>query len=644
LTNNKNYPDIVFIGQPNCGKSTLFNAVAGLKAVTSNFPGTTVEHTHSKVNVEGRILNVIDLPGMYSLNPSDEAEKVALSHLFLEKPDLIINVLDASILGRSLEMTLELMELEYPMIIALNMTDLAEKKGINIDSEKMEKIFKVPVISTIASHGRGLKKLMKAAIKSLDEKRSPVTQEWSKDVEEAVLDVEKSIPEDFNLVANKRFTAIKSIEIEKKFFMRMLAEISIPFRNTVQRARDKLEERHNAPAYEVVAAERHHLALKILEITSKVTRGKSRGWQERVDDVIMHPFMGYVILLGVFIGFFFIIIKVAGPLEELLLGPMSGIREYLSAALGTGILFYLVDGLFQGIGGGIAIVLPYFIPLLFLMSLLEDSGYLARVGFLMDVFMHKMGLHGKSVSPFILGFGCNVPAILSTRILESRRDKIITCLLIPFIPCSARTTIILALVAFYLGPFWALGFYLFNMLLVGLLGKIISLFFKSPSPGLILEIPSLKLPSLTNILRKIYFQLKSFVQFAWPILIAGSIVLALMQFFRLDASVNFVLAPLVEGALGLPRDLGVTLIFGFLRKELSLIMMLQALGSDYHGLMAVITKQQLLVFTVFISFFIPCLSTVAMLWKEIGRKYAFISMGLNTSVAIVLSLLVRLVI
>ncbi len=605
MINNKSYPDVVFIGQPNCGKSTLFNAVAGLKAVTSNFPGTTVKHTHSKVNVEGRILNIIDLPGMYSLNPSDEAERVALSHLFLEKPDLIINVLDASILGRSLEMTLELVELEYPMIIALNMTDLAEKKGINIDAEKMEKILKVPVISTIASHGRGIRELMKAAIKSLDEKRSPVLQEWSRDVEEAVLDVEKAIPEDFYIVENKRFTAIKSIEIEKQFFMRMLEEISIPFRNAVQRARDKLEERHNAPAYEVIAAERHHLALKILEITSKVTRGKSIGWQERVDDVIMHPFLGYVILLGVFIGFFFIIIKVAGPLEELLLGPMSGIREYLSATLGTGILFYLVDGLFQGVGGGIAIVLPYFIPLLFLMSLLEDSGYLARVGFLMDVFMHKMGLHGKSVSPFILGFGCNVPAILSTRILESRRDKILTSLLIPFIPCSARTTIILALVAFYIGPFWALGFYLFNMLLVGLLGKILSLFFKTPSPGLILEIPSLKLPSLMNIWRKIYIQLKSFVQFAWPILIAGSIVLALMQFFHLDASVNLVLAPLVEGALGLPRDLGVTLIFGFLRKELSLIMMLQALGTDYQSLMTIISRQQLIVFTVFISFFIP---------------------------------------
>jgi len=304
LTNNNNYPDIVFIGQPNCGKSTLFNAVAGLKAVTSNFPGTTVEHTHSKVNVEGRILNIIDLPGMYSLNPSDEAEKVALSHLFLEKPELIINVLDASILGRSLEMTLELIELEYPMIIALNMTDLAEKKGITIDTEKMEKILKIPVISTIASHGRGLKKLMKAAIKSLEEKRAPVMQEWSKDVEETVLDVEKAIPEDFYIVENKRFTAIKSIEIEKQFFMRMLEEISIPFRDAVQRARDKLEERHNAPAYEVVAAERHHLALKILEITSKVTRGKSIGWQERVDDVIMHPFSGVCYFAGCFYWIF----------------------------------------------------------------------------------------------------------------------------------------------------------------------------------------------------------------------------------------------------------------------------------------------------------------------------------------------------
>jgi len=257
--------------------------------------------------------------------------------------------------------------------------------------------------------------------------------------------------------------------------------------------------------------------------------------------------------------------------------------------------------------------------------------------------MHRIGLHGKSISPFILGFGCNVPAIVSTRILESRRDRIVTSLLIPFIPCSARTTIILALVGFYLGPFWALGFYLFNILLLGVLGRLITLFFKTPSPGLILEIPSLKMPSLKNMMKKTYFQLKSFLKFAWPILIAGSVVLGLLQYFNLDKFINLVLSPLVEKGLGLPQELGVTLVFGFLRKELSLIMMLQALGVSYKDLMTIISREQLIVFTVFISFFIPCVSTVAILWKEVGKRVAFLSMGLNTGVAVVISLLVRLI-
>ncbi|MDH4198707.1 MAG: ferrous iron transport protein B, partial [Candidatus Aminicenantes bacterium] len=296
------------------------------------------------------------------------------------------------------------------------------------------------------------------------------------------------------------------------------------------------------------------------------------------------------------------------------------------------------------IGGGLAIVLPYFVPLLFLMAVLEDLGYLARAGFLLDAFMHRLGLHGKSVSPFILGFGCNVPAIVSTRMLESQRDRILTSLLIPFIPCSARTTIILALVAFYLGPLWALGFYAFNILLVAVLGWVLSLFFKEPSPGLILEIPSLRLPTVRNVARKTWLQIASFVRFAWPLLIGGSIILSLLTHFGADRLINAALAPLVEKALGLPHELGVTLVFGFLRKELSLIMMLQALGVDYQSVMTVVTREQLVVFTVFISFFIPCLSTCAILWREIGRKYAVLSVGLSVSVAILLSWLVRLVI
>jgi len=635
------FPVVIFVGQPNSGKSTLFNAIAGPKAETSNFPGTTVKHTHSKVTVEGRVLNIVDLPGTYSLNPSEPAEKVVLSHLYQEKPDLIINVVDASILGRSLELTLELLELEYPMIVALNMVDLAEKKGILINPGKLEKLLGVRVVPTIASHGRGVKQLLEAGFACLDAKCRVPSPRLSSDVEEEIKRFLERIPDDFPVEANRRFTAVKMLESNEVFCSEVLADIEPSLYRELTSAKKRIEEKRGAPAYEVIAAERHHLALKILEQSSRVRRGQHLSWDKRVDAILMHPFFGYPILAGVFLLFFFLIFKIGSPLEAMLLGPLGQLRESLSGSLGSGLIYHLVDGLIQGISGGVAIVLPYFLPLLFFMAFLEDLGYLARVGFLLDTFMHRIGLHGKSVSPFILGFGCNVPAILSTRILESQRDRILTSLLIPFIPCSARTTIILALVAFYLGPFWALGFYFFNILIVAVIGRILTFFFRSSSPGLILEIPSLKLPSLEKMVSKTCLELRAFSKFAWPLLVGGSIVLSLLQFLTLDKVLNVLFSPLVVYGLGLPRELGITLVFGFLRKELSLIMMLQALGVEYSRLLSVVSREQILIFTVFVSFFIPCLSTFAVLWKEIGKKIAFLSVGLSVIVAILVSLLVR---
>ncbi len=637
-------PVVVFIGQPNGGKSTLFNSIAGHKAETSNFPGTSIQHTHSRVNIEGRLLDIIDLPGTYSLCPTDRAEQVVLSHLFTEKPDLVVNVVDASTLSRGLELTLELIELGYPLVVALNMMDLAERKGIAVDAAKLGSLLGVPVVPTIAAFGRGVKQLLEEAFSVLGGGQSLRAVRGSEDVEDKIAEVERFLPPGFPVVGNRRFTAVKLLESGGTACGDMLGKIDAELAAVLDRVRRSLEERRGAPAYEIISAERHHLAMKIFEASSRLLHGRRLTWETRADAVLMHPVLGYLILVAVFLTFFFIIFKVGNPLEVLLLGPFEDLKATLASRLGDGLAFHITEGLIQGVGGGVAIVLPYFLPLLLLMALLEDLGYLARAGFLLDTFMHRIGLHGKSVSPFILGFGCNVPAIVSTRILESYRDRVLTALLIPFIPCAARTTIILALVAFYLGPLWAMGFYVANLAVVAIVGGLISLFLKEPSPGLILEIPTLKVPRPASILRKTWLQVHSFIKFAWPILIAGSLVLSLMGYLGADRLVNDILAPLVSKGLGLPRELGVTLVFGFLRKELSLIMMLQALGVEYRDLLSVISREQIIVFTVFISFFIPCLSTFAILWKEIGKKWAFVSAGLSVSVALVLSWIVRLVI
>ena len=637
-------PTVIFIGQPNSGKSTLFNSIAGPKAETSNFPGTSIKHTHSRVNIEGRLVDVVDLPGTYSLCTTDPAEQIVLTHLFSERPDLVVNVVDASTLSRGLELTLELVELGYPTVVALNMVDVAERKGIELDPGKLAQLLGAPVVATIAAYGRGVKELLDRAFDVLDKGQSLKPIRFSDDVEAEVATVERLLPPGFPVVSNPRFTAVKLIETAGHACGDFLGDVEPDLGATVDRAKTAIEKDRGAPAYEVISAERHHLAMKLSEEASRLLHGRRMTWDMKVDGVLMHPVFGYAILAAVFLAFFVIIFKVGSPLETLLLGPFTALREKLAGSLGDGLVFHLAEGLIQGVGGGVAIVLPYFLPLLFLMSALEDLGYLARAGFLLDAFMHRIGLHGKSVSPFILGFGCNVPAIVSTRILESRRDRILTSLLIPFIPCSARTTIVLALVAFYLGPLWAMGFYAANLLVVALVGWVLSRFIKEPSPGLILEIPSLKAPRLGSILRKTWLQIYSFIKFAWPLLIGGSLVLSLLSYLRADAWINDVLAPLVVKGLGLPHELGVTLVFGFLRKELSLIMMLQALGVDYQNLMTAISREQIVVFTVFISFFIPCLSTFAILWKEIGRRWAFVSVGLSIGVALALSWIVRLVI
>ncbi|MGZ5555509.1 MAG: FeoB small GTPase domain-containing protein, partial [Candidatus Aminicenantales bacterium] len=298
-------PTVVFIGQPNGGKSTLFNSIAGPKAATSNFPGTSVKHTHSRVNVHGRVIDVVDLPGSYSLCTSDPAEQVALTHLFSEEPDLIVNVLDASTLSRGLELTLELVELGYPMVVALNMVDVAERKGIEIDAAKIERLLGVPVVPTIAAFGRGVSELLDRAFEVLDRGSSPRPLRFSGDVEDVVAEVERLMPAGFPVISSSRFTAVKLIETAGHACGDFLGEVEPGLRVGIDRARRALEAGRGAPAYEVISAERHHQAMKLAEETSRILHGQRLTWDKRIDAVLMHPVFGYVILAAVFLAFFF---------------------------------------------------------------------------------------------------------------------------------------------------------------------------------------------------------------------------------------------------------------------------------------------------------------------------------------------------
>jgi len=348
--------------------------------------------------------------------------------------------------------------------------------------------------------------------------------------------------------------------------------------------------------------------------------------------------LGYIILAGVFFGLLYLTFFVGSFLADQVAGPFDRLTQLFQ---GKGAWSPFVVGVIQGIAGGVGIVLPYLIPLLFLLSLLEDIGYLPRAAFLLDGLMHRMGLHGKSVIPFILGYGCNVPSIMAARIIESPRDRFITLLLASLIPCSARTSVILGLQAKYLGPLWAMALYLVNILVLGFVGFLISRFHKEESPGLILEIPPYRLPTFASLWKKTWHRLKDFAIYAWPIILAGSIVLEVLTYLHVDKVINTLLAPLTVWLLGLPVAVGVTLFFGIFRKELTLIMLFQALGT--FNIQNVLTHTQILVFVVFVTFYIPCLSTVAVLWREGGWKVTWASALLNTSLALVLAFLARFV-
>ena len=625
---------MVLAGQPNCGKSTIFNSVAGYRSISTNFSGSTVSYTSSLVQIQDQTVELVDLPGLYSLTSVDSATNATKQFLLHNRIDLVINVIDASLLCRSLELTLQIAELGLPMLICLNMMDEAHRKGIHIDTDKLAQLLGVPVMITVAAKGAGIDELFHHALDYTPSALPAQPIPMSKHVESSVSLVTRQLLQSSVSVEKPRLVAIKLLENDPYFWQQIPSSDSA-VAEAIKTEQKKLEEEHGQPSDQVVSAERHAKTMELFESVAWVSKATRSRWREKVDDVVMHPLWGYLLMIAILYFLFTTIFKFGSLLEQPILAVFQGISRHIGAHYERHTFTYhLLNSLVQGFSGGFSIVFPYLLPFLLLMAVIEDIGYLPRIAFLTDSIMHKMGLHGAAIIPLILGYGCTVPAIMATRAISSSRDRFIASTLSLFVPCSARMTLILGLVGYYLGGQAAFWLYILNLLVIILVGMVLSKLLPEDTPGMIMEIPPYRRPSLWAVWAKTWLRMKDFITIAWPLLIVGSIFLSLTEWMHWQESINSFLAPLTH-LLDLPEKTGLTIVFGVLRKELSLLMLFQALGTT--DVLSVMTQTQVFVFTVFVIFYLPCLATFGIMIKELGVRKSILASLLSLGLAIVLA-------
>ena len=623
---------IALIGQPNCGKSTLFNHLVGYKANTSNLPGTTVEYLRSEAWVAGHRIEVIDLPGAYSLVPLDGAEEQTRNFLVSEPIDAVLNVMDASLLSRSLELTLQMLELHVPVVLCLNMMDEARRKGIDIDVDTLSARLGIPVVPTVAVRGTGVLEAISQAIRAAESHHVPAPMPYSADIEAAIARVASQIHAD-----NSRLFAIKLLE-DDTFFRNRMAQPLPDLDDAISASQTDIRNARGRPADQVISAERHAQAMDVFEAAASVGP-PIRTFRDHIDRVLMHRTFGLLALAVILYGLFFFVFKIGSAIESPLYNLFYQLIEWLGTKISPeGLAFAALRGLVQGVGGGLGIVLPYLVPFLFGLAVLEDVGYLPRAGYLADGLMHRIGLHGKSMIPFILGYGCSVPAVMATRILENKRDRFITAMLAIMVPCVARTTVIYGVVGYFIGPHLAFLLYVINLFVIALSGKVLTKLMPSVAPGLIMEIPSYKVPSLRVIGAKMWLRIREFLRYAMPVLVIGSIVMSLLEHFDVSRFLNAAVLP-ITWSLGLPLALGVPLVFGIFRKELTLVMLFAALGT--MDVASVLSHAQMFVFALFTLFYVPCIATIAVLRREFGTLRTASVIVATTGIALVVGLIAR---
>jgi ferrous iron transport protein B len=629
--NSKNLT-IALAGNANVGKSVIFNEITGSSQIVGNWPGKTIERAEGKLNFEGHEINVVDLPGIYSFSTFSMEEIVSREYIAFESPDVVINVVDAAVLERNLFFTMQLLEMEVPLMVCINQIDIAKQKGIVIDIEKLQAALGVPVVSTIAVRGEGLRELMNTVI-NYEEKIKNIKEtqiEYGAEVENKVDTLSKLInSKDLNLGYPSRWIAIKLLENDPE--IKKMVEEKSPevVQKSFQLARE-IEEIHNEPSFSVIASERYALA-NMIAAGAQVQSEIKISLSERLDRLATDRYFGYVISALV-VGGLLLWTFVVGNFFSGLLTEAFSFFQPVDPQVSGALVSIIWNGAVGGLVAGITLIIPFVIPFYLMLSAIENSGILTRVAFMMDSAMHKIGLHGKALIPLILGYGCNVPAIDSTRILETRRERLLAAFAITFAPCAARTIVILGLVAVFVSVWWALALYVIDLLLIFILGRIALKLVPGESTGLIMEMHSFKMPTLTVIAKQTWVRTKSLLYLVLPIYIFGTAFVQALYVLGVLTPISNFLTPLTVWWLGLPAVAGVLLIFGAIRKEFILLMLVAFFGTN---LALVLTPTQFIVLALVAMLYLPCASTIAVLAREFGWKSAGMITFANFATAII---------
>ena len=641
---------IALAGQPNMGKSTIFNLLTGLNQHVGNWPGKTVEKKEGEFQHNQHNIHLIDLPGTYSLSANSPEEIIARNFILQEKPDLVVAVVSAANLERSLYLVSELIVLETPLMIVMNMIDVAEQEGFSIDAKVLQAAIGVPVIPMIANRASGVRELLDYFDQFIEgnlefSPRLPQISADHQHVKELIDElIEGFVPEYYP----KNWTSMKLLEGDVEIYDILKTVLPLERWETIE----EILKQHEDAGLAIASGRYEWIERNIRAAVHRPKLGQV-GITDRLDKFATHPLWG-LIFLAIVLGItFWVTFTIGTPIQEWMdskiLVPLGSLAQVWMIDAPAWVISLVVDGLIGGVGAVITF-LPIIIIFFAAFGFLEDIGYMARAAYVMDNFMHWMGLHGKSFLPLFLGFGCNVPAVMGTRVIESWPARILTIMLAPFVPCSARLAIIAFLAPAFFGKnafviSW--GLILSSIIILMIVGVILNkVFFKGDRTAFIMELPLYHIPNWRSALMLIWQRSLSFLKHAGSIILMMSVVVWALSEFPTGnletsylAQIGNIFAPIGEW-MGFDWKLTVALITSFMAKENAIATLGVLFGrTEEHSLLQTIANTYTpavgLAFMVVTLLFIPCVATVAVIKKETGSwKWPMVNIVLMLVVSI----------